>query len=277
MLGRTRRVHFVGIGGSGMSGIAELLANLGYAVIRLRREAVRRHRAPGVARRPRGGGARRGERRRRRRRRLLVGRAADEPRDRRGHPAAHPGHPARRDARRADAAEVRRRGRRRARQDHDDVDDRARARAGRPRPDGGHRRAAQRLRQQRAPRPRRLHGGGSRRERPLVPEAHAVDRRHHEHRPGAPRELPRLRGPAAGVRRLRQQGAVLRRRSSRAPTTAYVRAAAAGDDAARDHLRPRRARRALPRRGRLGRGLRLALHRRARPAADEPRRGRRAR
>ncbi len=32
MLGRTRRVHFVGVGGSGMSGIAELLANLGYAV-----------------------------------------------------------------------------------------------------------------------------------------------------------------------------------------------------------------------------------------------------
>jgi UDP-N-acetylmuramate--alanine ligase len=31
-LGRTRRVHFVGIGGVGMSGIAELLANLGYVV-----------------------------------------------------------------------------------------------------------------------------------------------------------------------------------------------------------------------------------------------------
>ena len=31
-LGRTRRVHFVGIGGIGMSGIAELLANLGYEV-----------------------------------------------------------------------------------------------------------------------------------------------------------------------------------------------------------------------------------------------------
>ena len=30
--GRTRRVHFVGIGGIGMSGIAELLANLGYEV-----------------------------------------------------------------------------------------------------------------------------------------------------------------------------------------------------------------------------------------------------
>ncbi len=32
LLGKTRRVHFVGIGGIGMSGIAELLANLGYAV-----------------------------------------------------------------------------------------------------------------------------------------------------------------------------------------------------------------------------------------------------
>ena len=32
MLGRTRRIHFVGIGGIGMSGIAELLANLQYAV-----------------------------------------------------------------------------------------------------------------------------------------------------------------------------------------------------------------------------------------------------
>jgi UDP-N-acetylmuramate--alanine ligase len=32
MLGRTRRVHFTGIGGIGMSGIAEVLANLGYEV-----------------------------------------------------------------------------------------------------------------------------------------------------------------------------------------------------------------------------------------------------
>jgi UDP-N-acetylmuramate--alanine ligase len=32
VLGRTRHVHFVGIGGIGMSGIAELLANLGYTV-----------------------------------------------------------------------------------------------------------------------------------------------------------------------------------------------------------------------------------------------------
>jgi UDP-N-acetylmuramate--alanine ligase len=32
VLGRTRHIHFVGIGGIGMSGIAELLANLGYTV-----------------------------------------------------------------------------------------------------------------------------------------------------------------------------------------------------------------------------------------------------
>jgi UDP-N-acetylmuramate--alanine ligase len=32
LLGKTRRIHFVGIGGVGMSGIAELLANLGYEV-----------------------------------------------------------------------------------------------------------------------------------------------------------------------------------------------------------------------------------------------------
>jgi UDP-N-acetylmuramate--alanine ligase len=32
LLGKTRRVHFIGIGGIGMSGIAELLANLGYMV-----------------------------------------------------------------------------------------------------------------------------------------------------------------------------------------------------------------------------------------------------
>ena len=32
LLGKTRRVHFIGIGGIGMSGIAEVLVNLGYAV-----------------------------------------------------------------------------------------------------------------------------------------------------------------------------------------------------------------------------------------------------
>jgi UDP-N-acetylmuramate--alanine ligase len=32
VLGKTRHVHFIGVGGIGMSGIAELLANLGYVV-----------------------------------------------------------------------------------------------------------------------------------------------------------------------------------------------------------------------------------------------------
>ena len=32
MFAKTQRVHFVGIGGIGMSGIAEVLLNLGYAV-----------------------------------------------------------------------------------------------------------------------------------------------------------------------------------------------------------------------------------------------------
>src|SRR5947207_15187698 len=32
VLGKTRSVHFIGIGGIGMSGIAELLASLGYVV-----------------------------------------------------------------------------------------------------------------------------------------------------------------------------------------------------------------------------------------------------
>ena len=32
MLGRTKKLHFVGIGGIGMSGIAELLINYGYKI-----------------------------------------------------------------------------------------------------------------------------------------------------------------------------------------------------------------------------------------------------
>ena len=32
MYGKIKRIHFVGIGGIGMSGIAELLLNLGYTV-----------------------------------------------------------------------------------------------------------------------------------------------------------------------------------------------------------------------------------------------------
>ena len=59
MLRKIQHVHFVGIGGSGMSGIAEVLLNLGYTVSGsdLKRSAVTdRLAAPGGARR---GGPRR--------------------------------------------------------------------------------------------------------------------------------------------------------------------------------------------------------------------------
>ena len=32
MYGRTHRIHFVGIGGAGMSGLAEVLLNMGYQI-----------------------------------------------------------------------------------------------------------------------------------------------------------------------------------------------------------------------------------------------------
>ncbi len=46
---RIHRVHFVGIGGSGMSGIAEVLLNLGYAVQGSDLKANSVTRAPGEA------------------------------------------------------------------------------------------------------------------------------------------------------------------------------------------------------------------------------------
>ena len=81
---KVKRVHFVGIGGAGMSGIAEVLVTQGYRVsgsdlaasavtARLARLGVD-HRD-----RPRGG-----ERRRRRRGRRLDGDRAGQSRDRRG-------------------------------------------------------------------------------------------------------------------------------------------------------------------------------------------------
>ena len=118
-------------------------------------------------------------------------------------PRGRPGHPARRDAGRADAHEVRRRGRR--------------ARTARPRRPrwsarccarggldptivvGGRR---PRARHERAARARPVPGRRGRRERRLVPAALAGDRRDHQHRPRAPRPLRRPRRPIrAGVRR----------------------------------------------------------------------------
>ena len=93
-------------------------------------------------------------------------------------------------------------------------------------PDGGHRRTAERVRQQRPARQRRVHGRRSGRERSLVSEAVAVHRGDHEHRSGAHGKLRQLGEPAAGLRRLREQGAVLRRRDRVRRRRAGARAAA---------------------------------------------------
>ncbi len=49
---RIRRIHFVGIGGTGMCGLAEVCLNLGYQVTGQRSGPQRRHRAPRETRRP---------------------------------------------------------------------------------------------------------------------------------------------------------------------------------------------------------------------------------
>ena len=155
MLGRTRRVHFVGIGGIGMSGIAELLANLGYEVTRFGRQGIGCDAAARTTRRAGAARARRRTRRRRRGGRGVFGDRRGEPGDRRGAPPPHSRDSARRDARRADAAALRHRHRRRARQDDDDVDGGAGAGARRPRSDRRDRRTVERVRQQRPARTRR--------------------------------------------------------------------------------------------------------------------------
>ncbi len=125
--GRTRRVHFVGIGGIGMSGIAELVANLGYRVSgsdARRSDLTDRLASLGVTVSV-GHDARHVERRRRRG--GVISNRAGQPGGRRSTGAPHPRDPAGGDARRADAAARRHRDRRGARQDDDDVDGRLHA------------------------------------------------------------------------------------------------------------------------------------------------------
>ncbi len=192
-------IHFVGIGGAGMSGIAEVLLNLGYAHLGLR-PGRQRHAAPPAGaghrhlRRPRGRAHRR-----RRRRRHLDGGAGRQPRgggrarqeDSRG--------AARADAGRADAPQAGHRDRRHARQDHHHQPGGQRAGRGRARPDLRDRRPPEQRRRQRAAGQRRLHRGRGRRVRCLVPEPAARDGRGHEHRRRPHGDLrPRLR---AGSRR----------------------------------------------------------------------------
>ena len=94
------------------------------------------------------------------------------------------------------------------------------------RSDGGDRRPVERVRQQRTAGPRRVHGGRGGRERPLVPAAVAVDRGDHQHRSRAHGDAMAASGAAAGVRRLREQGAVLRQRRRVCRRSARARGAA---------------------------------------------------
>ena len=179
---RIHRIHFVGIGGSGMGGIAEVLLNLGYQVqgSDLKPNAVTQrleqlgaqimigHAAENVGKAD-----------------VLVVSSAVQPRQPgsgRGEGAAHSDRAARGDARRADALPLRDRGRRHARQDHDDQHGRVDPRRRRARSDVRHRRPAEERRQQRAPRHRQVPGRRGRRERCVVHAPAADDRDRHQRR-----------------------------------------------------------------------------------------------
>ncbi len=212
-------VHFVGIGGIGMSGIAELLHNLGYAV----QGSDRSENGPEPGRRPGRG-------------HLVCGQKRQSG-GRRGAQAPTAGCPPRRDAGRADAAEMVDRGGRHPRQDDDDLAGRFAPRRRRPRPHGRQRRDHQRLGLQRQAGPGRLGGGRGRRVRRDVRQAAGHRRHRHQHRPRAPRPLRQLRGAARGLRHLRLQHPLLRlrRRLHRSSGSAADHPAAARP--AGDHLR----------------------------------------
>ena len=83
----------------------------------------------------------------------------------------------------------------------------------------------------------RVPGGGGRRVGPLVPQAHPDPGRGHQHRPRAPRHLPRPRRHPGGLPRLREQGPLLRRRRAVPRRPAGAGHPAAGRAAGGD-LRP---------------------------------------
>ena len=164
-------IHFIGIGGIGMSGIAEVMHNLGYTVQgsdatdnynvrRLAEKGIRTfigHKAENID------GAE-----------IVVVSTAikrDNPELLIGAREAPAGRAPRRNAGRADALQVLRRRRRHARQDDDDLARRDAARRRRSRSDGDQRRHHQRLRHQRPHGRGRVDGGRGGRVRRHLPEA----------------------------------------------------------------------------------------------------------
>ena len=93
-----------------------------------------------------------------------------------------------------------------------------------------------------------------RRVRPLVPEALADARRRHQHRPRAPRHLPATSPTCRRLRRLRQQGALLRRGRALPRRRAACRTILPRVERRVRHLRPLAAGRRLGAR-RAARGL----------------------
>ena len=227
----TGPIHFVGIGGIGMSGIAEVLINLGYAVQgsdAAESANVKRLREKGA--RIADGPFRRRSRRRR------GGRGFDRDQARqpgacRGARQAAAGGAPRRDAGRADAAQALHRGRRDSRQDHDHIAGCRAGRCRRVRSDGHQRRHHQRLWHQCTARRRRLDDRRGRRIRRHLPEASG--RRRHRHQCGsrAPRSFQDLRSRAGSIPCLRRERAVLRLRGD-------VHRSSGGAAARRAHHRP---------------------------------------
>ena len=143
MFGRVKHVHLVGIGGAGMSGIAEVLLNLDFVVSGsdLRRSETTDR--LDVARGARQLRPRRRQHRGRGRRRGLDRRRQGQPGDTGGARAARSRHSQGGDARRTDADEVLGRRRRDAREDDHDVAHLRRAVGRRARPHGRRRREDQ--------------------------------------------------------------------------------------------------------------------------------------
>ena len=202
-------IHFVGIGGIGMSGIAEVLHNArlfraGQRHCRLRQRAAAARRGHSRRDRPR----RRQSRRRAGRRRLDRGEARQPGGRRRARPA-DPGGAPRRNAGRADAAEMVDRGRRHAWQDHHHQPGRRGAGGGAARSHRDQRRHHQRLRHQHAAGRRRLDGGRGRRKRRQLPAPARDHRRRHQHGPGASGPLGHAGGDDRRLRPVRRQHSVL--------------------------------------------------------------------
>ena len=205
-------IHFIGIGGIGMSGIAEIMHNLGYK--------VRGSDLAESANVKRLQGARHPDLHRPQRRqsqgcpcrRLFLGGEGRQSRIRCGAPARPAAGAPRRNAGRDHAPEMVRRRGRHQRQDHDHHHGRGPARCRRARSHRRQWRHHQRLWHQCAAGRGRLGGGRGRRERRHLPAPAGHRFGRHQYRSRPSRFLRQLREDARGLPQLRRACAVLRLR-----------------------------------------------------------------